>query len=155
MTTALAIVGGIAGLAVVLVVVSLLARRVAAKVTADALTDVATVGAIAVAPALLGGVSAPGIGRARGNGVLALHPGRLVFVLGVPRRTIEIPLAQIHDVEVSKALRTPGRYARNGRPWLMVRWKAPDGEGVIGVLLPDPQRWAQAIRPNEWRDTTG
>lgn len=86
---------------------------------------------------------------ARGNGVLALHPGRLVFVLGVPRRTIEIPLAQIHDVEVSKALRTPGRYARNGRPWLMVRWKAPDGEGVIGVLLPDPQRWAQAIRPNE------
>ena len=34
MTTALAIVGGIAGLAVVLVVVSLLARRVAAKVTA-------------------------------------------------------------------------------------------------------------------------
>ena len=40
----------------------------------------------------------------------------------------------------------PRDHARSG---------TPDGEGVIGVLLPDPQSWAQAIRTNEWRDTTG
>ena len=158
MKVALIVVGSIAAAVVFAVVLVTLLKRVAVKVTADALADPAVAGAITVAPALLGGLHMVGGRRTRGNGVLALHRDRLTFVLGTPRRSIDIPLAPITDVEVSKVLRTPGRYVRQLRPWLIVRWPAPElGEAgaVAGFMIADPQRWAQAIRPNEWRDTTG
>ena len=132
-----------------------LLQRVTAKVTADALTDPAVAGAITAAAALLGGLHMVGGRRTQGNGVLALHRDRLTFVLGKPRHSMDIPLAPITDVEVSKVLRTPGRYSRQLRPWLIVRWPTDEGEAVAGFMVADPQQWAQAIRPNGWRDTTG
>ncbi|MGB8858331.1 MAG: hypothetical protein WCC60_03700 [Ilumatobacteraceae bacterium] len=155
MTLVLAVVGGLAGLAVVMAVTISSIRRAAAKVTADALGDQAAAGAVIAAPALMGGLHMVGMRRTQGNGVLALHPDRLTFVLGKPRRSVDIALAPITDVELSKVLRMPGRYVRQLRPWLIVRWPTQQGEAIAGFIVAEPQRWAQAIRPNDWCDTTG
>lgn len=155
MTTFLVVASIVVGVVVALGVLALTIRKIATSATVGALADPAVAGAISAAPALLGGIDAEGVGSTHGNGALALHRDRLVFVLGMPRRTIEIPLADVTSVEVAPALRMPGRYSRGGGPWLTVQWRQAEGTGTAGVLVPEPKKWAQAIRPGEWIDTTG
>jgi hypothetical protein len=148
------VVGG----AIALVALGFVLKGVVKSATASAMADPATAGAITAAPALMGGIAAPGFGRTRGNGVLALHPDRLTFVLAVPRRVITVPIAAVTEVEVARTLKLPGKFTAGAGSWLMVRWSNTSdtdlaGDGTAGFLVADPERWAQAIRRNDWRDT--
>ena len=53
------------------------------------------------------------------------------------------PLALLTDMEVTKVLRFPGRYARLPRPMLVLR--AGEAAGMA-VLVRDPEALATAVR---------
>jgi len=130
---------GLAFAAVVFAFVSWVGRRAAAK----ALADDEVQGAGAVTTGRLLGAFGVGGGLVRGVGAVAVHRDRVVFVLAAPRRVMTFPLALLTDMEVTKVLRFPGRYARLPRPMLVLR--AGEAAGMA-VLVRDPEALATAVR---------
>ncbi len=104
---------------------------------------------------VLGGFDGPHVPRLHGNGVLALNADLLVFVSrGVPHQVVEIPVLQITKVDLTSALRLRRHWRRNRRHWLRVRWQTGEGVATMGVIVPDPARWAQNLSHLAPSDTT-
>lgn len=143
MKAALAIVCGLAFAGAMFVFVRWVARRA----TATALAAPEVQGAAVVSTGRLVGAFGVGSGIVRGTGVVALHRDRILFVLAAPKRVMELPLALITEVEVTKVLRFPRRYARLPRPMLVLR--AGEAAG-LAVLVRNPQALADAIKPGRY-----
>ncbi len=95
---------------------------------------------------VLGGFEGPHTPRIHGKGVLALDTDLLVFVArGVPHHVVEIPVLQITTVDLTSALRLRRHWKRNRRHWLRVRWQTGEGVATMGVIVPDPARWARNL----------
>jgi hypothetical protein len=138
MIIALAIAGGLAYAAAMFLFV----RWIDCRAKAKALAAPEVQGAAVVTTGRLVGAFGVGNGRVRGTGAVAVHPDRVVFVVATPKRVMELPRALLTDVEVTKVVRFPGRYARLTRPMVVLR--AGEAAGMA-VLVPDPQALADAI----------
>jgi hypothetical protein len=104
---------------------------------------------------LLGGLEGPGMPRVHGKGVLALHRDRLVLVTAaVPHHVVAVPLVQITKVDLTSALRVRGHWRRNKRHWLRIRWQTGAGVATMGVVVPDPARWARGLSHLDGRGTS-
>lgn len=112
-------------------------------------------GADHVDDVVLGGLDGPGLPRVHGKAVLALHPDRLVLVTAaVPHHVVTVPLEQVTKVDLTTALRLRGHWRRNRRHWLRIRWQTGVGVATMGVVVPDPARWARGLSHLDGRDTT-
>lgn len=111
-------------------------RRVGRRAIASASADPDTVGATMMVPALMQGGQSDAGHRLNGNGVLALFPTEVRFVLALPHRTVRIPHASITSVSVTKRLRLPGVRKAGGPPWLMIVWTGPVGSQSTGFQTP-------------------
>ncbi len=111
-------------------------RRVGHRVVASASADPDTDGATTMVPALMQGGQTEAGHQLNGNGVLALFPTEVRFVLAVPRRTMTIPHASITSATVTKRLRLPGVRRAGGPPWLMIVWAGPVGSQSTGFQTP-------------------
>jgi hypothetical protein len=112
-------------------------------------------GADHVDTVLLGGLEGPHLPRVHGKGVLALHQDRLVLVTAaVPHHVVSVPLAQITKVDLISALRLRGHWRRNKRHWLRIRWQTGAGVATMGVVVPDPARWARGLSHLDESDTS-
>ena len=47
-----------------------------------------------------------------------------------------------------------GHWRRNRRHWLRIRWQTGTGVATMGVVVPDPARWAQGLTHLDGRGTT-
>ena len=104
---------------------------------------------------LLGGLEGPGMPRVHGKGVLALRWDRLVLVTAaVPHHVVSVPLVQITKVDLTSALRVRGHWRRNTRHWLRIRWQTGTGVATMGVVVPDPARWASGLSHLDDRGTS-
>ena len=107
-------------------------RRVQRRVVANAAVDPDTVGATMVVASLMeGGVSDAGH-QLNGNGVMALFPGEVRFVLGLPHSTMVIPHPSITSVALTKRLKLPGMRRAGGPPWLVIVWSGRVGSQSTG-----------------------
>jgi hypothetical protein len=121
-----------------------------------ALAHPAVAGAEHVDRVVLGGLDGPGMPHGHGKGVLALHRDHLVLVIAsVPHHVVSVPLAQITKVDLTTALRMRGHWRRNRRHWLRIRWQTGTGVATMGVVVPDPARWAQGLTHLDGSGTTG
>jgi hypothetical protein len=106
-------------------------------------------GTIETTAAHYGGGIDDGMGSVIGNGILgrrAGHPGGLVFVMYVPRRTIDVPASAIRGLHIDPVLRVPGRYAKGRLPWLMVEWVTAQGRtATSGFQVREPERWKSEL----------
>ena len=105
---------------------------VARRATLRAKNDPASAGADLVVPALMESGGSGQIGQGNGNGVLAVFPHEVRFVLGVPRRTITIRRADITAAKVTKTLRLRGIRRAGGPPFLIIEWRSPEGTFTTG-----------------------
>ena len=104
--------------------------------------DPTIMGASRTVRCLYGGGDNDGMGSLVGNGVLAMTATSLVFVLGVPHRTMTIPRDSIRKVSQERTLRMPGRIRRGGFPWLVVEWSDNAGHlARAGFAIRDAQPW--------------
>ncbi len=83
-----------------------------------------------------------GLGQVRGNGVLALTPERLHFLLYLPRREFSVEVASITGIERTRWFLGKSK----GRELLQVNFRdaagAPD---AMAWLVPDLEEWEQAL----------
>jgi hypothetical protein len=112
-------------------------------------------GAEHVDTVVLGGLEGPGMPRVHGKGVLALHWDRLVLVTAaVPHHVVSVPLVEITKVDLTSAFRVRGHWRHNKRHWLRIRWQTGTGVATMGVVVPDPARWARGLSHLDGRGTT-
>ncbi len=68
-----------------------------------------------------------------------------MIVVAIPKRVMELPRALITDVDVTKVLRFPGRYAPLTRSMVVLR--AGEAAGMA-ILVRDPELFAATLRMN-------
>lgn len=107
-------------------------RWIQRRVETIAAADPELVDATLVVPSLMQGGQSESGNQLNGNGVLALFPDEVRFVVGVPHRTMTIPRAAITSVTVTKHLKLPGMRRAGGPPWLMVVWTGQLGAQSTG-----------------------
>lgn len=88
------------------------------------------------------GLRSRGRGQVRGNGVLALSGSSLCFRMFLPKRELQIPLADITGVETPLSFLSKGI----GRPLLEVKFAAPDGcEDAAAWYVRDLPEWKRLL----------
>lgn len=87
------------------------------------------------------GVASRGKRQLRGSGTLALCHDRLLFAQWVPSSVLEIPFADITDVDTTKF--HLGKSV--GAPLLRISWLTPDGGDQIALQVRDVDRWLAAL----------
>lgn len=84
-----------------------------------------------------------GLGQVRGNGVLALTPQKLYFLMYLPRREFIVNTASITGIERTKWFLKKSK----GRDLLLVKFTDSDGgRDAMAWLVPDLEEWERAVR---------
>lgn len=87
------------------------------------------------------GSAAAGALQARGNGALVLTRERLWFMLFMPRREFDIPLASVRSAGVRKS--------HLGKtclvPLLFVEYETEDGKDSVAWAVRDAAEWAERV----------
>ncbi len=120
-------VAAVLGLILFVLLPIMIAAMVARRAVAGARSDPAAVGATMVVDALMHHGRSEAGRRLNGNGVVAVFPTEIRFILAVPRRTVTIRYEQIANLEVTKNLKLPGKRSAGGPPHLIVGWTDSDG----------------------------
>jgi hypothetical protein len=142
MTIAIIIVSGVVAILGFVFAILFVVRTAVGRSRARAESDPLLAGARHVTAASFGGGEGMDVPSVAGVGMLGIASDALVFVLGMPHRSLSIPLARITDVTLERTLRVPGRIRRGSSPWLMVHWT--DGRGgaaKAGFMVPNGPQW--------------
>ena len=141
LTVALA-VGLVLAVALVVLLLVTVIRHVAGRPTSSAANDATLQGALVAVPALMEAGRSDSGGQLNGNGMLAVFPTEVRFVLGRPRRSVVIDRASIRDVQVTRHLSLPGIVRAGGPPWLILEWVSPEGHRTTGFQTDQAQMLA-------------
>jgi len=147
MTALWIVLGCVAGMGLLLVVISLaskaalaaikgpIERRIAARLT-DADILFREVGANSL------GVESKGKFQSRGNGGLVLTATTLHFFQLIPESELQIPLSSVREVSLVRW--HLGKTV--GYRLLKVRYDTPQGSDSVAWFVPDPDAWVQRLR---------
>jgi hypothetical protein len=89
------------------------------------------------------GVESEGFSQIRGNGVLALTPGEVYFLMWLPEKEVQIPVSAIAGVETTRTHLGKSK----GQPLLKVKFKNRKGEDDSAAwLVSDLQEWKHELQ---------
>ncbi len=89
------------------------------------------------------GLESEGLSQIRGNGVLALTPGEVYFLMWLPKKEVRIPVSAITGVETTRTHLGKSK----GKLLLKVKFKNRMGEDDSAAwLVSDLQEWKQKLQ---------